>query len=318
MHRPSAGARDREAGRCRRADRHRGVRCASPRQTRSSRDAEHGAPVRGGGQAPHALAGGDGVRAVLVRGFRVRRRQERGAPAPIVSLRARRMSDAHHDRGRPWLVVAATLAARLRICRLRDVVVGQGLSGPPSLARHVSGSTPRVAATRGARPKRRVGSLAESSRDGATGGDSAWTMVARSLEARDRRSAQRLGELGRRLHRVLTHRDAIHPDSLGFSENHGEPSHLLGLSPGPNVSCVRVLGDPASVRAKDATLPPRIARVFRRVFREGGFTPDGARSSPEGKLVRGRVGFEKRLTSESRAVRACMSVNDALVGVPIG
>ena len=64
-------------------------------------------------------------------------------------------------------------------------------------------------------------------------------------------------------------------------------------------------------------LPSRIARVFRRVLRDAGFEPDRARSSRDGKPVRGRVGFHKKSSTESDAVKTCLRMHDALLEVPI-
>ena len=65
------------------------------------------------------------------------------------------------------------------------------------------------------------------------------------------------------------------------------------------------------------TLPPRIARVFRRVLRKAGFELDGARSVRDGKRLRDRVGFDRRLTNESGAVQTCLRIYDALLDVPV-
>lgn len=65
------------------------------------------------------------------------------------------------------------------------------------------------------------------------------------------------------------------------------------------------------------TLPPRVARAFRRVLREAGFEPDGARSVHDGKRLHGRVGFDRRLTNERGAVHTCLRIYDALLDVPL-
>lgn len=74
--------------------------------------------------------------------------------------------------------------------------------------------------------------------------------------------------------------------------------------------------DPAEVR-KTSEVPPRVARLFRRVLRENGFKHDGARSGRDGKVDRRRIGFDKRLTSEVRAVRACERIYEALLEVAL-
>ncbi len=71
--------------------------------------------------------------------------------------------------------------------------------------------------------------------------------------------------------------------------------------------------------ANDTTemLPPRVARAFRHVLREAGLEPDGARSPRDGKCLRGRVGFQKKLKSEGIAVDACLRVYNRLMEVAI-
>jgi hypothetical protein len=64
-------------------------------------------------------------------------------------------------------------------------------------------------------------------------------------------------------------------------------------------------------------LPPRVARVFRRVLRAAGFIPDAARSTKDGKLVRGRVGYDLTLTDTRNAARACQQIFDALMTVAV-
>lgn len=64
-------------------------------------------------------------------------------------------------------------------------------------------------------------------------------------------------------------------------------------------------------------LPPRIARIFRRVLHDAGFVPDRVRSTKDGKIIRGRVGYERRLTSTRNAARPCQQVFDALMTVAI-
>jgi hypothetical protein len=69
----------------------------------------------------------------------------------------------------------------------------------------------------------------------------------------------------------------------------------------------------ASVHDDTEILQPRVAQVFRRVLWNAGFQPEGVRSVKDGKRVRGRVGFEKRLKTESGAVKSCLRIYGALM-----
>ena len=73
----------------------------------------------------------------------------------------------------------------------------------------------------------------------------------------------------------------------------------------------------ASVSDGSNLLPSRIAQRFRRVLRDAGFEPDGARSTRDGTVLRGRVGFDQRFSTENGAVRACLRIHDALLELPM-
>ncbi len=73
----------------------------------------------------------------------------------------------------------------------------------------------------------------------------------------------------------------------------------------------------ATVSEGRSLLPPRVARTFRRRLLDAGFERDRVRSVRDGKLQRGRVGFERMFSTESRAVQACVDIHNALLEAPL-
>jgi hypothetical protein len=64
-------------------------------------------------------------------------------------------------------------------------------------------------------------------------------------------------------------------------------------------------------------LPPLVARPLKRTLRQLGFMPDRARSR-DGRIVAGRVGFNRRVTSELVAARISARTFEAMVDVVQG
>jgi hypothetical protein len=73
----------------------------------------------------------------------------------------------------------------------------------------------------------------------------------------------------------------------------------------------------ASVYDTTETLPPGVARAFRRVLQKAGFEPNGARSVRDGKRLPGRVGFDKKVKTESGAVETCLRIYSTLMEVAV-